>query len=329
MSGPVGSVDRIGPILERVSPADIMARRFGPAVRQQGGRLTWPCPHPDHPDAKPSFTVDLTGTHAGSWRCWSRCNVGGDTVDLVKWLDRCPTSDAVRKLAEMAGIHDSPRSAPKPRPATAVRQPERDLPSEAWSIVDNMVAEREWCSEVVPELGIRPAMVGGRVAVRFPFRKAGVEVSYADRQFGREPKWLNAHGPIPCPYEADRLAIGRERGQIIVVEGITDTVAILSEHPDAAVIGCPGVGVFKGHWGKALAGLHVYVIADNDPAGGTMRDRVAAACAAHAAGVHQVFVPDDWHDVDEWRRGVPDRFEWHEQLGDALDAGAASLKEAQ
>lgn len=297
--------DRIPTLLARVDLAAEVERRAGPG-RRSGSTVTFPCPHPDHEDRTPSFTVDVAGARAGTWRCWSRCAAGGDLIDLVVWLDHLSKAEAIEQLARRAGLERTPRE---------------QLPAQAWDVVRGFVADRGWHPGVVSELGIRPARRSGHLVVRFPIRRNGAEVSYQDRQLGgRTPKWLNPRGPIPCPFEADRIAIAHQVGELVVAEGVSDTVALLSDFPDAAVIGCPGAGVFKREWAAALDGLVVFVVADNDPAGEAMRERVAAL--AVGADVCQVQVPEPHHDLDDWRQATGPG--WHELAAELLaEAGSA------
>lgn len=301
--------DRVPAILARLDLSVEVERRAG-AGRVNGGRVTFRCPHPDHPDNTPSFTVDTTGPNAGTWRCWSRCGASGDLVDLVCWLDGMTKAQAIEALARQVGLERAPMVPTESRSEAA------RLPPQAWDVVRSFVAERGWLPDVVDELGIRPAIVRGHLVVRFPLRRAGVEVSYQDRQLGgRTPKWLNPPGPIPCPYEADRIARAHEVGELIVCEGIADTVALLSNYPDAAVIGCPGAGTFKRHWAKALTGLSVFVVADNDAAGAAMRERMSELVGP-VADVRHALVPEPHHDLDDWRRAAGEA--WPDEIAAAL-----------
>jgi len=69
---------------QRVSvPSLLQARGLLGGFRRRGHRLLGPCPihHGDNPSA---FVVDL---HQGLWFCFTRCNAGGDAIDLVRRLD--------------------------------------------------------------------------------------------------------------------------------------------------------------------------------------------------------------------------------------------------
>ncbi len=78
MSPPSQLDDRIPALLERVDLLAEVERRAGPPARVSGETSTFRCPHPDHPDETPSFSVK-----GERWRCWSACNQGGDIIDLL------------------------------------------------------------------------------------------------------------------------------------------------------------------------------------------------------------------------------------------------------
>ena len=82
----------------RVDLAAIATALLGPATKRSGRRLMWPCPF--HSDHDPSLQVDPS---KGTWKCWP-CNLGGDAPALVMRLDRVGFPEAVRTIAELAGI---------------------------------------------------------------------------------------------------------------------------------------------------------------------------------------------------------------------------------
>src|SRR5271165_2107982 len=81
----------------RIDLARVVTALLGPAAKRQG-RLLWPCPF--HDDRNPSFEVD---PQRGTWRCWP-CNLGGDAPALVMKRNGVAFPEAVRTVAELAGI---------------------------------------------------------------------------------------------------------------------------------------------------------------------------------------------------------------------------------
>jgi hypothetical protein len=96
----------------RVDMAAVATALFGPAPKRSGRRLLWPCPF--HADHDPSLQVDPAERR---WRCWP-CDLGGDAPALVMRLQGVGFPEAVRIVAELAGII-APSSKPtRPRPPT-------------------------------------------------------------------------------------------------------------------------------------------------------------------------------------------------------------------
>ena len=82
------------------------------SLRMRSGQLVGACPIHlgDNPHA---FVVHPV---RNLWRCFTRCNAGGDIVELVRRLDNCGYREVAYYLASLAGA--SARGA-APRPPTA------------------------------------------------------------------------------------------------------------------------------------------------------------------------------------------------------------------
>ncbi|HQF63875.1 MAG TPA: CHC2 zinc finger domain-containing protein [Anaerolineaceae bacterium] len=64
---------------------------------------------PFHAEKTPSFTVWTEGKNGPSWHCFG-CHAGGDVIDFVQKLQNLDTKEAVRRLAERAGIQLRPQT---------------------------------------------------------------------------------------------------------------------------------------------------------------------------------------------------------------------------
>jgi hypothetical protein len=90
--------DRIPEIKRRVDLLEEVTRRLGPPVSSRDGVSRWFCPR--HQDAKPNFTVTISGRYAGRWSCWGVCNQRGDVIDLLVFLGEATSKrDAIEQLA--------------------------------------------------------------------------------------------------------------------------------------------------------------------------------------------------------------------------------------
>ncbi len=105
-------------IKDRIDMAAIATALFGPAPKRSGRRLLWPCPF--HADHDPSLQVDPAERR---WKCWP-CNLGGDAPALVMRLKGVGFPEAVRVVAELAGIvAPSGKPARLPPPSRGPRPP--------------------------------------------------------------------------------------------------------------------------------------------------------------------------------------------------------------
>ncbi len=99
-------------IRDRIDLAAIATALLGPAPGrrgERGRRLWWPCPF--HDDKNPSLCV-TPGKRV--WRCFG-CGEHGDAADLAMRLKGWPFPEAVRWLAEQAGMATASTSS-RPRP---------------------------------------------------------------------------------------------------------------------------------------------------------------------------------------------------------------------
>ncbi len=85
-------------IRDRIDLARVATALLGPAAKRQGRRLLWSCPF--HDDSHPSFEID---PERKTWKCWP-CNLGGDAPALAMKLNGVGFPEAVRVVAELAGI---------------------------------------------------------------------------------------------------------------------------------------------------------------------------------------------------------------------------------
>lgn len=147
------------------------------------------------------------------------------------------------------------------------------------------------------------------VRARFPFTVDGQLVGAWDRQIvDTEPggrRWVMSGG-IPVPFGWDSLD---RSGHVYLVEGPTDAVALRHALPDAAILGVgSGRGMWRPWWGAEIGRRFVWLFADNDGGGENTRRTARAVLEPHALDVHDVRIPGDWNDVDDWRRAAGPQF---------------------
>lgn len=323
-------------VLERVRLDDLVAERVG-AGRRVGGRTLYHCPHPSHPDAHPSFDVD---ERRQTWHCRSRCDAWGDAIDLLVWLDGMSKADAIAYLAERYGIEPEPgtgrrspgivrRFVPTPPPAPVVnlvgQSTDKARPvtgPAAVQLLDAFLASRGWSRATAEAVGLTVVRSWDGYRVRFPFLRDGVALVWQDRAVepsNREPKWAAPKGAELYPFGLDYLAryngppdtwptcpvIGRPA--VWLCEGPADAVTLLERFPTVSVLALPGAKAWKPQYADALEGLPVFLVADNDAEGESLRATVSSALTGRSE-LAQVRLPEHCNDVNDWHLVAGDGF---------------------
>ncbi len=143
-------------VRHQVDLPNVATALLGPPAKQLARYLLWRCPF--HDDHDPSLQVDPVKKR---WKCWP-CGAGGDAINLVMRVKQCPFPDAIRWLANEAGVTVAESNPPAPRrkasrttaPTTTptpplIRQPEHSssLPlADALTLVESAAA-RIWQPE--------------------------------------------------------------------------------------------------------------------------------------------------------------------------------------
>ena len=91
-------------VKERIDIADLVGETV--KLRKSGKNYTGFCPF--HPNSRtPAFVVF---PDSGTWRCFGACNEGGDIFKFVMKREGLDFPEALRRLAERAGVELRPRS---------------------------------------------------------------------------------------------------------------------------------------------------------------------------------------------------------------------------
>lgn len=100
---------------EAIRAAIDLPRLIGAYVRLRKAGKDWKGLCPFHEEKTPSFVV-----HAEYFKCFG-CGVSGDAIDFVSRIERISTGEAIKRLAEQAGIREEEDAGPsrkRLRPAT-------------------------------------------------------------------------------------------------------------------------------------------------------------------------------------------------------------------
>lgn len=303
-------------------------RRFGVLIgRPSGANVPTECPvhRPGH----------ATSAHCHRWpdgrwtfNCY-RCGIGPvDVIDLLISMGEEPDRGAaIRSLADDLGTQGIEVRQPRCRvnqneaPVQPLEtEPDRRIEShEGDRLLAEYAASRFWSIETCKALDLHAVVRNGQARIRHPFKAGGRLYGAQDRSLnGSNPKWLTTAGSTLVPFNLDGLDNAVDHRNLVnIVEGPADAITLLDVFGlSFPVIGIPGAGNWKPSWTSAMSGLVVVIIADNDDAGEKMRERISVELGP----VAQLYVPDEYGDVDEWRRGAPSSFEaeFHSRHRDSL-----------
>jgi len=265
--------------------------------------------HPDahnRGDRSASCSISLL---SGAWNCHG-CGAHGGAYDAAVAAGHTPRS-AMDLLIEhrlatprtpdhkaAARIHGTGSRPAVPMPAvpSAFAADEDDV--ERWAemldadsrLVRRLMLERAWGSRAIRELHV--GFDGARITIPVRNTHGLLQGVLRYDPFGRrDPKMLalpgTQLGPVPDP--------ARERAErILLVEGPPDMIAARS--CGLAAIAIPGTSAWQPSWAPLLAGRHVTVVMDCDPAGRRAAQDIAASLRPIATTVE---VADLWPDRND------------------------------
>lgn len=277
--------------LRHVPIGHLLATRGTPVLRR-GPRLVGPCPvhGGDNPRA---FVVHI---ERNTWHCFSRCQAGGDVIDLVCRLDRCGYAEAAHTLAALAGAVPLPNVPPASwRPSAPFEPYTRTLRLDPGH-------------ELIRRKGIHPGTarrfeVGsydGRgfledcIGVRLHDPR-GRPLGYAGRRLVADEARRYGKWKLPPRFPKSRLLYNYHR-----VRGhITTTTLVLVECPWGVLrlsqLSLPAVALMGVHLSEAQADLlreahRVVLLLDGDRAGRQAASRITRRLPGPYAIAH---LPDD------------------------------------
>jgi 5S rRNA maturation endonuclease (ribonuclease M5) len=274
------------PVRDLVARVDLVAlvTRYSGEGRSQGRTTTFRCPHPTHPDERPSFVVTTNANGRQLWRCFSQCDRFGDAIDLVAWLDDCTKAQAADKLRAFLGEPAAtPPERSAPRRASAARRPAGSNPQPDHAFLSRYVHQRGWPTDIIERFGLTVVTdANGLKRVRHPFlvpdSGSGFRVAYWQDRGTRDasPRWLSPAGRSPVLYNLPSLT-SSAIDAVVICEGPPDTITAsvaVADAPSIACVGVPGVSAWRPEWAQSVADLRVVVAADPDDAGRKLEEAI-------------------------------------------------------
>lgn len=265
-----------------------LVQRYTSAPRIKGNVNLYNCPHPSHPDERPSFSVTTSRSGKQFARCFSRCAWHGDALEFVKWIENVNTAEGVRKLQELTG-----RSLPAPavrkhstpsKPITLQDNTKRVNGTEAERFLASYLRSRGWPQSVVESFGLEVVLDSKQeLRVRHPYlvpHESGTWVPGYWQDRGSKfstVKWLSPKGSTPVLFNLQSLEVA-DLEAVVICEGAADSITAtlaLEGCKLVGVVGVPGASAWQAHWAELFKGLRVLVVADNDTAGQALERAIA------------------------------------------------------
>lgn len=288
-------------IRAKVSIEDVLLRFYGvQTLTRQGEKLIGPCPI-HNGDSPRAFHADL---EKNIWHCFSRCQKGGNQLDLVALKEGISIREAALKLqAFFLGPGSDPpptggataarppaTAGPSPAPVPAARKaiteardddepPERN-PALAIELQlhhdhPHLISDRKLKVATTERFGVGYCFRGiMRGAIAIPIHdEEGQLVAYAGRRL--KPDEIRTHGKYKFPkgfrkelvlYNLNRVnEIGREHG-LVLVEGFFAVLALFEAGIEhvVAAMGCE----LSEHQVELLSAFpEIVILFDGDDAG--------------------------------------------------------------
>ncbi len=282
----------ISDLLDRVDLVALVEALAGPG-RRSGDRVTFQCPHPDHHDRTPSFTVYRDRSGRQRYKCWSQCGCGGDALDLFVWVYKITKAEAFERMRREAGVLDRP-APPRPtkppaqRPTMIVDTEKRTVPDAVSDrLLGDHLEQRGWPTEVASRFGLTVVVDRwGRPRIKYPYMgwtgDRWATVSWQSRATNAEqkPKWLTPPGAVLPPFGMQAFDTDSPVTGLVICEGPADAITAtlaLDTVEGAVAIGIAGTNGWRSEWASLLAEVETVVIAaDPDEAGQNLVRAVVA-----------------------------------------------------
>jgi hypothetical protein len=272
-------------------------------------KIVCPLPRHNHQNYTPSFSI-FWADNRWRWRCHGSCNLKGDVIDLVGYIN-VPNYDPKdprmlsRAISVLAGNNFEP-SAPEPPKQRAARlTPDRwrDFYPPGPEVVE--YAEKRGISRKTLEqfrVGQREFTNPQITWMTMPAFEDGTLTGIKMRNIGNtssKDRYRSVGGSVKGLFNYDGVAYKSEK--IYVVKGEIAAMVMVEN----GLLACAPTGgesqKVTEKMKKALALGDVVVIGDNDPDPEVRKDtRQHAKRRAKNLSAKLFFPPNDYKDVDDW-----------------------------
>ena len=189
---------------------------------------------PFHDDKNPSFSVNLKN---GTYKCHA-CGAAGNYITFVAETEGISQADAMSRILRKYG-----------------RETEPDEP--AGYTVEDYAAEKDLPIELLRELGlVSKKERSGRQYVEIPYYDEDGKITARRKRYHKSAgkrRFAWVAGARLRLYDERRLPELRKGGKVLMVEGESDTHALMAL--GLPVLGVPGASSFKVEWVTRLGGI--------------------------------------------------------------------------
>jgi DNA primase len=282
----------------RVSIAAVLQDKgLKTAFRKRADQLVGPCPvhGGDNPNA---FVISLSKK---IWHCFTKCNAGGDVVELVQRLDNKTYRQTAAYLASLANTPKASSLVHQTHMAKAFRPFTKSLtlnPSTPWltkKAITSLTAKRF-------EAGAydAPGFLNGCIGVRLHDLQ-GNPIGYAGRRL--HPKQVQLYGKWKLPpalpknqllYNFHRVRANTHKA-LVIVEGPWAVMRLAQLN--IAAVALLGINLFPTQRDLLQSQQHLILMLDGDCAGRRATTRIQNALEPNTK-VHSITLPLD-HDPDD------------------------------
>jgi len=141
----------------------------------------------------------------------------------------------------------------------------------------------------------------------FPFwitagRRYPIYLQGRDVNAGKEYRFDNLAGSVPCPYNFDAVLEARKEGKpVFLCEGATDTMTLFQNgYKSVGIVGTQG---FKSEWVKHFDGLEVYIATDPDEPGREAAKKIAGVFVKQGRYSPKIIQLPEGQDVTDYFTG--------------------------
>lgn len=256
-------------------------------VRRAGRGFLACCPA--HDDRSPSLNVTTNDRGDVMLKCYAGCTFD----DVVAALGMKPE----QLFADYDPNWRPPSAAGNPPTGERRREP---AAAPASLTLADFARHKHLDPGALERLGVRDCIYQNRAAIEFtfPLRTGGFARAHVRLALSGANKWRYRSGDTVAAYEPDLGERARQTERLVIVEGESDALTLLTTGFGA--LGIPGADTAKLIEAHHLEGVaHVFVVKEPDAGGETFAQKVPLRLDAlgFSGGVHVVELPNGAKDV--------------------------------